>query len=120
MRVPLSWLRVFVPDLTATGDEVAERLIRAGFEVEQVRYLNPTGPIGWFLNGRVLRRTTVPLGQAKWYDRVYPLLSLLERLNLPFGFSEGLLDTWSTSLIESRIFPLSIDVHSNREHSITR
>ena len=36
MRVPLSWLRSFVPGLTATGDEIATALIRAGLEVEQV------------------------------------------------------------------------------------
>ena len=36
MRVPLSWLRTFVPELTATADEVATALVRAGLEVEQV------------------------------------------------------------------------------------
>ncbi len=36
MRVPLSWLRTFVPDLTAPSSEVAAALIRAGLEVEQV------------------------------------------------------------------------------------
>ncbi|MGB8649147.1 MAG: phenylalanine--tRNA ligase subunit beta, partial [Mycobacteriales bacterium] len=36
MRVPLSWLRTFVPQLTASADEVAHALIRAGLEVEQV------------------------------------------------------------------------------------
>ena len=36
MRVPLSWLRTFVPDLTAPASEVATALIRAGLEVEQV------------------------------------------------------------------------------------
>jgi phenylalanyl-tRNA synthetase beta chain len=36
MRVPLSWLRSYVPGLTAPGDEVATALIRAGLEVEQV------------------------------------------------------------------------------------
>jgi len=65
----------------------ARLLADAGFEVERVRYLNPTGPVGWFLNGRILKRTTVPLGQATWYDRVYPVLSQLERLNLPWGLS---------------------------------
>ena len=65
----------------------ARLLAEAGFEVEKARYLNPTGPVGWFLNGRILRRTTVPLRQATLYDRVYPILSQLERLNLPFGLS---------------------------------
>jgi phenylalanyl-tRNA synthetase beta chain len=36
VRVPLSWLKELVPDLTAAADEVAEALVRAGLEVEQV------------------------------------------------------------------------------------
>jgi phenylalanyl-tRNA synthetase beta chain len=36
MRVPLSWLRAFVPGLTATPEELATALIRAGLEVELV------------------------------------------------------------------------------------
>jgi phenylalanyl-tRNA synthetase beta chain len=36
VRVPLSWLRPLVPGLTATPDEIAHALIRAGLEVEQV------------------------------------------------------------------------------------
>ncbi len=36
MRVPVSWLRTLVPGLTATADEVATALVRAGLEVEQV------------------------------------------------------------------------------------
>ena len=36
MRVPLSWLRVVVPELTAPAHEVAAALVRAGLEVEQV------------------------------------------------------------------------------------
>ena len=36
MRVPLSWLRPLVPGLTADVTDVAEALIRAGLEVEQV------------------------------------------------------------------------------------
>jgi phenylalanyl-tRNA synthetase beta chain len=35
MRVPLSWLREYAP-VEATGRDLAERLIRAGFEVEHV------------------------------------------------------------------------------------
>ena len=36
MRVPVSWLRTLVPGLTATADEIAAALVRAGLEVEQV------------------------------------------------------------------------------------
>ena len=36
MRVPISWLRTLVPGLTASADEIAAALVRAGLEVEQV------------------------------------------------------------------------------------
>ena len=36
MRVPVSWLRALVPALTASADEIAAALVRAGLEVEQV------------------------------------------------------------------------------------
>ncbi|MCW2779413.1 MAG: phenylalanyl-tRNA synthetase, beta subunit [Frankiales bacterium] len=36
MRVPLSWLRTLVPALSASADDVAAALVRAGLEVEQV------------------------------------------------------------------------------------
>jgi len=36
VRVPVSWLRALVPGLTASGDEIAGALVRAGLEVEQV------------------------------------------------------------------------------------
>ncbi len=36
MRVPMSWLRTLVPALTASADDVAAALVRAGLEVEQV------------------------------------------------------------------------------------
>ncbi|HEV8570799.1 MAG TPA: glycosyltransferase [Actinoplanes sp.] len=65
-----------------------ERLLRrTGFEVEELRYLNLTGALGWLLNGRLLRREVVPSGQAALYDRAFPLLSLADRLNPPFGLS---------------------------------
>ena len=51
MRVPVSWLRDLVPGLTATAEEIAERLISAGFEVEQVE---KHGAIDGVVVGRVL------------------------------------------------------------------
>jgi len=36
VRVPVSWLRSHVPGLTAAADDIAEALVRAGLEVEQV------------------------------------------------------------------------------------
>ena len=58
-----------------------------GLEVETVEYINPTGAVGWFVNSRLLKRQTVPPFQASFYDRLYPVLRVLERLHLPFGLS---------------------------------
>ena len=52
MRVPLSWLRTFVPGLTASSSEIAAALIRAGLEVEQV--LRFGDDISQVVVGRVL------------------------------------------------------------------
>ena len=41
MRVPVSWLRTLVPGLTASADEIAAALVRAGLEVEQVAPRRP-------------------------------------------------------------------------------
>ena len=68
-------------------EELARLLERCGFDVMTIRYLNPTGVVGWFLNGRVLRRQVVPRFQASVYDQLYPVLGLVDRLGLPFGLS---------------------------------
>ena len=52
MRVPLSWLRTLVPDLTASADEVYEALVRAGLEVEQVEHVGHD--VSGVVVGRVL------------------------------------------------------------------
>ena len=51
MRIPLSWLRTFVPQLTAPADEIATALIRAGLEVEQI---HAYGDLSGVVVGRVL------------------------------------------------------------------
>jgi SAM-dependent methyltransferase len=66
---------------------LAQIMRETGLEPEVSRYLNPTGVLGWFLNSRLLRREVLPAGQAGLYDKLYPMLSLAERLELPFGLS---------------------------------
>ncbi|MGC4939095.1 phenylalanine--tRNA ligase subunit beta [Kribbella sp. DT2] len=74
MRVPLSWLREYVelPD-GVTGREVAEKLIRAGLEVETVVESDLTGPlvVGKVLtfepepqkNGKTIRWCSLDIGK---------------------------------------------------------
>jgi SAM-dependent methyltransferase len=62
-------------------------LRQTGFAIERGRYLNPTGTLGWLLNGRVFPKQTVPSLQARLYDLAFPLLRGLQRLPLRFGLS---------------------------------
>ena len=52
MRVPVSWLRTLVPGLTASADELAAALLRAGLEVEQVHRYG--GDVSGVVTGEVL------------------------------------------------------------------
>jgi hypothetical protein len=49
--------------------------------------VNATSIPGWYLNGRVLRRESVPGLQARLADRLVPLYRLERRLGIPFGLS---------------------------------
>lgn len=70
-------------ELGQLRDLVAE----CGLDIERADYLNPTGILGWFLNGRVFRRTAVPNFQARLYDALFPLLRRAQPRSLPFGLS---------------------------------
>lgn len=62
-------------------------LEEAGFEVADVRHVNPVGALGWLVFSKLLRREQVPRGPLVSYDRLVPLLRPLDRLRLPFGLS---------------------------------
>jgi glycosyltransferase involved in cell wall biosynthesis len=65
-----------------------ESLVRdCGFDVESTTRVNAPGLLGWWFNGRVLRRRHVPSFQAKINNLVVPLLRLERALHLPFGLS---------------------------------
>jgi glycosyltransferase involved in cell wall biosynthesis len=67
--------------------ELGRKLEAAGFRVEHTGFLNLPGAIGWFVNGRVLRRKMLPKNQLKLFDLFVPLLKIERRLKIPFGLS---------------------------------
>lgn len=67
--------------------ELAEKLERAGFEVEAMRPINALGIPGWWLNSVLLRRKSVPGVQAWLNDLLTPLVRFEQRLGLPVGMS---------------------------------
>jgi SAM-dependent methyltransferase len=56
----------------------------AGFEIDELHYLNGIGVAAWFMAGRVLGRTTLGRRQVRFYDRfVIPWLSRAEKIVHP-------------------------------------
>jgi glycosyltransferase involved in cell wall biosynthesis len=78
------------PRLYGTLDEVLGHVRRyteaaltglashAGFRVENVLKFNKAGVVGWWLNGRVLRKKTFDLGQIRMLNFLTPLFRMLE------------------------------------------
>jgi SAM-dependent methyltransferase len=66
---------------------LAAKLVEAGFEVDQLRHVNPIGAVGWFVTSRVFGARDVPSGPLRLFDRLVPVLRTLDRLHLPIGLS---------------------------------
>ena len=67
--------------------ELLDKLVRAGFTVEKSSFFNLLGVPGWYLNSRILERTSFPPVQLALYDRLVPLFRVESRFRLPFGMS---------------------------------
>ena len=68
--------------------ETLETAIRtAGFSVRQMSYHNVFGRLGWWFNGRVLKRRHMPAAQARFFDLLVPILRRLEPSNPRTGLS---------------------------------
>ena len=58
----------------------------AGLRVERMKYINLVGAFGWFVNSRVLQRTTLSPTQAQVFDKLIPVVRAIEEgRTLPFG-----------------------------------
>lgn len=67
--------------------DVSERLACAGFQVENVKYLNMLGALGWFVNGRIFRRRHIPSRQVRLFDYLVKILALEKYIRPSFGLS---------------------------------
>jgi 2-polyprenyl-3-methyl-5-hydroxy-6-metoxy-1,4-benzoquinol methylase len=68
--------------------EELQRVIEAaGFVTEKLVYQNIFGRFGWWLNGRVLKRTHLPAGQSRLFDLAVPILRRIEPKNPGKGLS---------------------------------
>ncbi|MGZ4808125.1 MAG: glycosyltransferase [Thermoanaerobaculia bacterium] len=67
--------------------ELAEKLQRAGFQVEDIGYQNQVAKLAWWLNSRVLHRQELPAAQSRIFDRFVPLFQAIEGKHPSSGLS---------------------------------
>ena len=67
--------------------ELCSKMEEAGFRVERIGFLNLLGAVGWFVNGKILRRKMLPKNQLAFFDLLVPFLRFERRLRIPFGLS---------------------------------
>lgn len=68
--------------------ELTGKILEAGFVSVTGRYLNLLGVLGWWWNGKVMRRKVIPTGQMMLYDRIVAVTRHFERyLPRPLGLS---------------------------------
>lgn len=71
-----------------TLPELNEKIAAAGFKVDYCRYLNLLGVLGWWWNGKVLKRKIIPKAQILIYDWIVQFSGKVERfLPKPLGVS---------------------------------
>ena len=71
-----------------TKDSMQEKMEQVGFQVQHQKYINILGALGWWLNGRVLKKTVPPSGQLRFFNQLVPVLRTFESLfDSPFGIS---------------------------------
>jgi 2-polyprenyl-3-methyl-5-hydroxy-6-metoxy-1,4-benzoquinol methylase len=54
--------------------ELEQKVRDAGFALEDVRFLNRPGIVGWYVNGKILRRRVLPSGQLAAFKLLLPML----------------------------------------------
>jgi len=67
--------------------ELIRKVREAGFRVIHARHHNSIGAIGWWVNGKVLRKKSLEEGQVRGFSLLLPLLKLSERFESRFALS---------------------------------
>jgi glycosyltransferase involved in cell wall biosynthesis/phospholipid N-methyltransferase len=62
-----------------TRNEIVDKLRASGFEVVRCEAMNQFGMLGWYVNGKILNRRTVPRVQSKFFDAIVPFQVAIER-----------------------------------------
>jgi SAM-dependent methyltransferase len=68
-------------------EELEKKLSGAGFTIEDCRFLNRVGILGWYINGKILRRRVLPRAQLQAFKLFFPLLRREEKTPPGTGMS---------------------------------
>jgi ubiquinone/menaquinone biosynthesis C-methylase UbiE len=69
-------------------DDLKNILMDNRFRVDICRYVNFIGAIGWFINGRILKRKILSKKQTRYFDKIVPFTANIEKgIPIPFGLS---------------------------------
>jgi len=68
-------------------EELKEKLEKIGFQVILLKHFNRVGILGWYLNGKILRRKRLPSFQLRIYNLLVLLFKIEDLFPLPFGTS---------------------------------
>ena len=67
--------------------ELADKLEKAGFAVREMKFFSLAAALPWLINGRLLKRDYIPVGQANLANLLVPLLKLERLIGPPCGLS---------------------------------
>jgi hypothetical protein len=67
--------------------ELESKIVAAGFELSSCRFLNRPGVLGWWVNGKLLRRRVLPRAQLSAFKLVMPILEREARNPPSWGLS---------------------------------
>lgn len=66
-----------------TKRSLRQAFLAAGLRPTRARYVNLVGVAGWWWNGRVRKKATIPASATLLFDRLVPILSAMERICPP-------------------------------------
>lgn len=70
-------------------EELREKIIKAGFKIEELEYFNITGLLSWIVRNYIsTSHSELKSSQVKYFNWVVPILKIIEpKRGLPFGIS---------------------------------
>jgi glycosyltransferase involved in cell wall biosynthesis len=63
-----------------SADTLSQKVSRAGFRVDRMQSFNKLGVLGWWLNGKAMKRKHLPKNQMKLFGMILPFAKLIEKV----------------------------------------